>query len=107
MNEKQQLASSSASDPSGAWYEVRVKGILDARWAEWFGGLAIDREGDDVTVISGHVIDQAALHGLLARVFDLGLVLVSVNRLPASEQRSTPARQRRTSARTIDPPGYS
>ena len=76
------------------WYEIRVEGALDARWAEWFGGLAIDSEGDEVTVMSGFVVDQAALHGLLTRVRDLGLVLVSVNRLPAPGPRLTPGGQR-------------
>jgi hypothetical protein len=65
-----------------AWYEIRVEGVLDVRWTEWFGGLAIASEGDQVTVIAGFVADQAALHGLLTRVRDLGLVLVSVTRLP-------------------------
>jgi hypothetical protein len=65
-----------------AWYEIRVEGVLDVRWTEWFGGLAIASEGDEVTVIAGFVADQAALHGLLTRVRDLGLVLVSVTRLP-------------------------
>jgi hypothetical protein len=74
----------------GDWYEIRVEGALDARWTEWFGGLAIDVEGDDVTVMSGLVVDQAALHGLLTRVRDLGLVLLSVNRLPARDARTTP-----------------
>jgi hypothetical protein len=90
MTDRHQFTSSSASGASGAWYKIRVEGALDARWAEWFGGLAIDGEGDEVTVISGLVIDQAALHGLLTRVRDLGLVLVSVNRLAAREQRLTP-----------------
>ena len=78
----------------GDWYEIRVEGALDARWAEWFGGLAIASEGDDVTVMSGLVVDQAALHGLLTRVRDLALVLVSVNRLPARGPRLTPGGQR-------------
>jgi hypothetical protein len=78
----------------GAWYEIRVEGALDARWAEWFGGLAIDSQGDGVTVMSGLVVDQAALHALLTRVRDLGLVLVSVNRLPARAPRLTPGGQR-------------
>ena len=80
MNERDQFTSSSASGPGGAWYEIRVDGILDSHWGEWFGGLAIDSEGGERTVISGYVIDQSALHSLLTRVRDLGLVLVSVNR---------------------------
>lgn len=63
-----------------AGYEIRVEGILDQRWAAWFEGLEIISDGSQ-TVISGPVVDQAALHGLLNRVCDLGLVLVSVRRL--------------------------
>ena len=62
-----------------ARYEIRVEGILDQRWTAWFEGLQIDSD-DSQTVISGPVADQAALHGLLNRVCDLGLVLISVRR---------------------------
>ncbi len=58
-------------------YQVRITGQLDARWADWFEGLAITVDGDD-TLITGPVIDQAALHGVLKRVRDLGLPLISV-----------------------------
>jgi len=61
-------------------YEIRVEGILDPRWTAWFEGLAIGSD-DSQTVISGPVADQAALHGLLNRVGDIGLVLISVRRL--------------------------
>ena len=59
--------------------EIRVEGILDQQWTAWFEGLAIDSDHSQ-TVISGPVADQAALHGLLNRVCDLGLVIVSVRR---------------------------
>ncbi len=62
-------------------YEIRLKGHLDARWAEWFEGLAITLEEDGDTLLTGPVIDQAALHGLLKKVRDLGLPLVSVSPL--------------------------
>ena len=65
---------------SPATYEIRVEGVLDRQWTAWFEGLAIDSD-DSQTVISGPVTDQAALHGLLNRVCDLGLVIVSVRRL--------------------------
>ena len=65
---------------SSVGYEIRVEGILDQRWTAWFEGLEIDSD-DSQTVISGQVADQAALHGLLNRVCDLGLVIVSVRRL--------------------------
>ena len=61
-------------------YEIRVEGLLDSRWTAWFEGLAIGSD-DSQTVISGPVADQAALRGLLNRVCDLGLVLISVRRL--------------------------
>ncbi|WP_167043395.1 hypothetical protein [Salinibacterium sp. ZJ454] len=60
-------------------YEIRLDGHLDERWAEWFEGLSITRDGDGTTALSGPVTDQAALHGLLGRVRDLGMTLVSVN----------------------------
>jgi hypothetical protein len=59
------------------FYEIQVKGYLDARWNELFDGMSIAWQGN-VTTISGEVADQAALHGLLARVRDYGLVLISV-----------------------------
>jgi hypothetical protein len=61
-------------------YEIRVKGILDGRWAAWFEDLQVSSDGEE-SVISGPVADQAALHGLLAKVRDLGLFLVSVRHL--------------------------
>jgi len=63
-----------------ARYEIRVEGILDQRWTTWFEGLQIDSDHSQ-TVISGPVADQAALHGLLNKVRDLGLVLICVRRL--------------------------
>ena len=65
-------------DGSGL-YEIRLKGHLDDRWADRFEGLAITLEEDGNTLLTGLVIDQAALHGLLKKVRDLGMPLVSVN----------------------------
>jgi len=59
-------------------YEIRLKGHLDDRWADWFGGMTITLEDNGDTLLTGAVIDQAALHGLLRKVRDLGLPLVSV-----------------------------
>ena len=59
------------------FYKIQVKGYLDARWNELFDGMSIAWQ-DNVTTISGEVADQAALHGLLARVRDYGLVLISI-----------------------------
>jgi hypothetical protein len=65
----------------GGSYEIRLKGRLDARWASRFDGLALAHDGDGTTVIHGPVADQAALHGLLSKVRDLGLPLISVTRV--------------------------
>ena len=62
-------------------YEIRIKGHLDTRWAAWFDGLSLSLESDGTTMIRGPVADQAALHGLLQRVRDVGLPLVSVTRV--------------------------
>lgn len=61
-------------------YQIRVKGVLDSRWTTWFEGLTITTEEDE-TIITGSVSDQSALHGLLSKIRDLGLPLVSINRL--------------------------
>ncbi len=75
----------SETQSDGRWddagqYEVRLKGHLDPRWSAWFDGLILTEDGDGTTVIHGAVIDQAALHGLLQKVRDIGLPLVSVTR---------------------------
>jgi hypothetical protein len=59
-------------------YEIRLEGRLDSRWAAWFDGLVLTHDTDGTTVLRGPVADQAALHGLLQRVRDMGLPLVSV-----------------------------
>ena len=62
-------------------YEIRIKGLLDDRWAAWFGGLTLTREDNGETLLTGPVVDQAALHGLLRKVRDLGMPLLSVTRV--------------------------
>ncbi len=61
-------------------YEIRVEGILDGHWKNWFEGLRVDGEGSH-TIIAGPLADQAALHGVLNKIRDLGLPLISVRRL--------------------------
>jgi len=62
-------------------YQVRVKGTFDERWSEWFGGLTITPQAGNEILLTGAVTDQIALHGLLVRIRDLGLPLLSVRRM--------------------------
>ncbi len=62
-------------------YRIRVRGHLDDRWSDWFGGLELRREDDGTTVLVGPIVDQAALHGVLKGIRDLGLPLLSVDRI--------------------------
>ena len=64
-----------------AQYEIRVRGVLDSQWSTWFEGMAITSDVPGQTLIAGPVTDQAALHGLLAKIRDLGLPLLSVRYL--------------------------
>lgn len=63
------------------WYEIRLRGRLDQRWVEWLGGLQISHADDGSTLLRGPVADQAALHGLLHQLRDLGLPLVSLTQV--------------------------
>jgi hypothetical protein len=66
-------------------YEIRVDGHLGTRWAAWFDGLAITSEGDGTTVLRGRVADQAALHGLLQKLRDVGIPLISLRQVPTHD----------------------
>jgi hypothetical protein len=70
---------------SQEFYQITVKGHLDNRWANWFEGLTITREDNGETLLTGPVVDQAALHGLLRKVRDLGMPLLSVTRVRPSQ----------------------
>lgn len=72
---------STEDQPEPGRYEIRIKGHLDDRWANWFEGLTLSREDNGETRLTGPVADQTALHGLLRKVRDLGLPLVSVVRV--------------------------
>lgn len=62
-------------------YQIRIKGHLGSGWTDWFGGLSITLQDNGDTLLSGSVVDQAALHGLLRKVRDLGVPLISVIRV--------------------------
>ena len=76
-------------------YEIRLTGHLDSHWTAWFDGLTVSYNTDGTTVISGPITDQAALHGVLQRVRDLGLPLVSVIRVDGGPPHTTTRRQTR------------
>lgn len=81
-----------AQTPQGAngpgRYEIRVKGLLAARWADWFDGLTLTHD-DGITVLEGPLVDQSALHGVLRKLADLGLPLLSVTPTPEPSQDPT------------------
>jgi hypothetical protein len=68
-------------------YHIKLEGHLRAQWAEWFEGLRITLEPDGTTLLSGPVVDQAALYGLLKKVRDLGMPLLAVNQVSIHSQK--------------------
>ncbi len=92
-----------ADDFKPTTYEIRLSGLLDARWAARFDGLVLRHEPDGITVLSGPITDQASLHGVLQQVRDLGITLVSVTRIdpdqrfpPGTAAGSAPLERRRS-----------
>jgi hypothetical protein len=76
----------SESDPDQAMiYQIRIEGHLGREWADWFGGMAITLEDNGNTLLTGPVVDQAALHGLLRKVRDVGIPLLSVIRVKSDQ----------------------
>jgi hypothetical protein len=75
-------------------YEIRIRGHLDSRWAAWFDGLSLIHEPDGTTVLRGAIPDQAALHGLLQKVRDTGLPLVSLIRVGPERTDGSPTEPR-------------
>jgi hypothetical protein len=73
-------------------YEIRIKGHLSSQWTDWFEGLTITLEEDGDTLLTGPVIDQAALHGLLKKVRDLGSPLVSVSPVESGQADASDVR---------------
>jgi len=93
---KEMSAMSTGQSPDSGRYEIRVKGHLESRWAVWFDGMSLTNEPDGTISIQGPVIDQAALHGVLHRLRDTGLPLISVTQLdpdqPQPSDEPTPER---------------
>jgi hypothetical protein len=73
-------------------YEIRLKGHLNDRWVDWFEGLTITLEDQGDTLLTGLVVDQAALHGLLKRVRNLGMPLLSVNLVNPGQAKTQEAK---------------
>ena len=90
MNETH--ASTENHDEPGL-YEIRIKGHLGKRWAGWFGGLAVTLADNGETLLTGPVVDQAALHGLLRKVRDLGMPLLSVDRVQPGQEDAPDVKQ--------------
>lgn len=74
-------------------YQIRIKGHLSHQWTDWFEGLTITLEDEGNTLLTGPVIDQAALHGLLKKVRDLGMPLISVNRIKPDQKNASEDKQ--------------
>ena len=75
--------------PRSDWYEIRLRGRLAQRWVAWFDGLTLTTDDDGTTTLRGRVVDQAALHGVLQRLGDLGVPLISVAQVPPDPDPTT------------------
>jgi hypothetical protein len=81
---------SDRADDAG-WYEVRLDGRLDPRWSTWLDGVQVTVGAHGTTVLTGYIVDQSALHGLLTQVRDIGLPLISVARVKPETGRGSTA----------------
>ena len=88
--------------PEDGRYEIRLKGHLETRWAAWFDGMTLRHEHDGSTGLSGSVVDQAALHGLLQKVRDIGVTLISVTYVEPHDPDRMPGGD---ATRCVAPPG--
>ncbi len=70
-------------------YQIKIKGFLGDKWSDWFDGFTITHQGESETILVGPVIDQGALHGLLAKIRDLGLTLISVEQIDRQDGVTT------------------
>jgi hypothetical protein len=86
-----ELHASADELPTPRRYTIRLQGHLDPRWAAWFDGLSLVHASDGTTVLCGPVVDQAALHGLLTKVRDLGMPLIAVTQLDPNSNKETKA----------------
>ena len=78
-------------DSQQRFYEIKLSGHLDSRWSAWFDGLTVTRKEDGTTTLTGPVADQAALHGLLIKVRDLGLPLLAIKRVEPDLEKDSQA----------------
>src|SRR5207302_11011616 len=88
-------------------HEIRVQGRLDDRWVDWLEGLALTRENDGTTTLTGPLADQAALHGVLNTIRDLNLPIVSVRRVYQTERGQSDEREPSERVRTASSSGWS
>ncbi len=71
---------------TGLIYEIRLEGYLDQRWADWLSGMSLAYTPDGVTILTGRLPDQAALHGVIGKILDIGIPWISVKRIDPYEQ---------------------
>ena len=82
-----------ANQDAAGRYEIRLQGHLDEQWAAWFGGLTLTREANGDTLLTGPLVDQAALHGVLRKVRDLGLPLLAIRRIEPGQTDASDGQQ--------------